>query len=57
MIRDDMRFHDCVFQLGLTVVEVYFDWAGPCHAMTRCIKNIKMEVGGGGCRSSGVGTS
>ena len=43
------------------MVEVYFDWAGPCHAMTRCymlhrdmlscvmssryIKKIKMELG------------
>ena len=29
----------------LTIVEVYFDWAGPCHAMTRYIKKIKMELG------------
>ena len=29
----------------LSIVEVYFDWAGPCHAMTRYIKKIKMELG------------
>ena len=26
-------------------MEIYFDWAGPCHAMTRYIKKIKMELG------------
>ena len=29
----------------LNIVEIYFDWAGPCHAMTRYIKKIKMELG------------
>ena len=32
-------------QGALNVVEIYYDWAGPCHAMTRYIKKIKMELG------------
>ena len=27
----------------LSIVEVYFDWAGPCHAMTRYIKKINQN--------------
>ena len=38
-----MNIQEC--QGFLSVVEVYFDWAGPCHAMTRYIKKIKMELG------------
>ena len=36
----------CQDQQGtLNIVEIYYDWAGPCHAMTRYIKKIKMELG------------
>ena len=29
---------------GLTVVDVYSDWSGPCSAMTNFLKKIKLEV-------------
>ena len=31
-------------QDGITIVEVYFEWAGHCIAMTRYLKKIRMEV-------------
>ena len=32
-----------VFQ-GLTIVDVYSEWSGPCSAMTNFLKKIKLEV-------------
>lgn len=29
---------------GLTVVDVYSDWSGPCSAMTNFLKKVKLEV-------------
>lgn len=29
---------------GLTVVDVYSDWSGPCNAMTNFLKKMKLEV-------------
>ena len=37
-----MIIHFCT--QGLTVVDVYSDWSGPCSAMTNFLKKIKLEV-------------
>ena len=37
-----MIIHFCT--KGLTVVDVYSDWSGPCSAMTNFLKKIKLEV-------------
>ena len=29
---------------GLTIVDVYSEWSGPCSAMTNFLKKIKLEV-------------
>ena len=29
---------------GLTIVDVYSEWSGPCSAMTSFLKKIKLEV-------------
>ena len=31
-------------QGGLTIVDVYSEWAGPCSAMSGALKKIKLEV-------------
>ena len=31
-------------QGGLTIVDVYSEWAGPCTAMTGALKKIKLEA-------------
>lgn len=39
----EICMHGSAFQ-GLTIVDVYSDWSGPCSAMTNFLKKIKLEV-------------
>ena len=34
-----------LLQGGLTIVDIYSEWAGPCTAMSGALKKIKLEVG------------
>ena len=36
--------NSCTLQGGLTVVDVYSEWSGPCTAMGAALKKIKLEV-------------
>ena len=33
-------------QGGITVVDIYSEWSGPCTAMQTALKKIKLEVAG-----------
>ena len=33
-------------QGGITVVDIYSEWSGPCTAMQTALKKIKLEVDG-----------
>ena len=41
-------------QEGLTVVDVYTEWSGPCTAMQATLKRAKLEVAILWCRCCGV---
>lgn len=45
-VRTDEEWRQLLDRAGLTVVDVYSDWSGPCVAMTNTLRKIKIEIGG-----------
>ena len=39
-----MKYCTDVVQGGITVVDIYSEWSGPCTAMQTALKKIKLEV-------------